>query len=150
MNNDYRKRAEKVEKELERINGLMSNSKQTLSESSLSRVWRHSEENDIAIITAFRSVNTNCLNYRDGDEEGHEFSYKENKERNKDLLSVLLDKGYGVTKISGNYIENFNTPEAIEVGEESFFVFNKNSDESFFPTIIKLGKHFCTLNTFWI
>jgi hypothetical protein len=43
----------------------------------------------------------------------------------------------------GNYIENFNTESAVEVGEESFFVVNKNSDEDFFPTLIKLAKYFC-------
>jgi hypothetical protein len=144
MNNkDYSVRANKVEQEMNRILELMNSPKKQLNESSLSRVWRHSEEYDIATISAFRNMNVNCLNYSGDFEEGHEFSYKENKERNKDLLAVLLQKGYGVTKIMGNYIENFNTESAVEVGEESFFVVNKNMDEDFFPTLIKLAKYFC-------
>lgn len=140
---DYSNRANKVEQEMERILELMNTPKIELNESSLSRVWQHSEEYDIATISAFRNANVNCLNYNEEFEEGYEFSYKENKERNKDLLSVLLEKGYGVTKIMGNYIENFDTDDAVEVGEESFFVVNRNSDENFFPTLIKLSKYFC-------
>lgn len=139
---EYSVRAEKVEQQMNRMLELMNTPKKELNESSLSRVWRHSEEYDIATMSAFRNANVNCLTYNDV-EEGHEFSYKENKERNKDLLAALLQKGYGVTKIMGNYIENFETDEAVEVGEESFFIVNKNMDEDFFPTLIKLGKLFC-------
>jgi hypothetical protein len=125
--------------EIERIDELMGN-KSVIEESSLSRVWSHSEKYDIAIVTAFRSKNINCLT---GDNDEHEFTKGENLERNKDLLAVLLQKGYGATKIKGSYIEHFETPQAIEVAENSFFVVNRNNDDQFFDTIIKLGKYFC-------
>ena len=110
-------KTDKILEEISRIDELIGN-KQVIEESSLSRVWRHSENNDIAIITAFRSKNFNCLK---GDNDGHEFSHEENIERNKDLLAVLYKKGYGVTKVKGAYKENFETPQEIEVHESSFF-----------------------------
>jgi hypothetical protein len=142
---DYKNknRAERIENEIERMSKLMDLPETVITESSLSRVWRQTEEFDIAILSAFRNKNVNCLNIRDNEKDEQEFTKKENLERNKDLLSVLLDKGYGVTKISGNYVENFDTPESVEVSEQSLFVINKNSDENFFPMIIKLGKYFC-------
>ena len=46
-------------------------------------------------------------------------------ERNRKLKAELLGRGYGVTRILGSYIENFETPKAVEVAEESFFVSNR-------------------------
>ena len=130
-------RVNKVLSEVERIGELMGT---PLNESSLSRVWRHSEEFDVAMVTAFRNKKENCV---EGENDGTEFSYKENLERNKDLKSVLLKMGYSVTNIKGSYIENFETPQAVEVSENSFFVVNVNNDENFKSVISKLGTYFC-------
>ena len=61
-------------------------------------------EHDSAVLTAFRN----------------EYSNKENYERNRELKANLLSMDYGVTKVDGSYIENFETPQAVEVSEQSF------------------------------
>jgi len=142
MNEELRKRGQRLEEQINKISKLMEG-KEVITETSLSRVWRHSEKYDISTITAFRKVNKDCLSVRDGEEEGHEYTKKENKERNTDLYSVLLGKGYGITKVKGSYIEGFETPTAVEVSEDTFFVVNVNGDTDFFETLIKLGKYFC-------
>lgn len=139
---DLKKRGQKLEEQINKISKLMNN-EEVITESSLSRAWGWSEEYDISIITAFRKVNKDCLHTIDGEEEGHKYTKRENKERNTDLYSVLLSKGYYVTKVKGSYIEGFETPEEVEVGEDSFFVVNRNNDSEFFETLIKLGKYFC-------
>ena len=98
--------------------------KYLLTESSLSRVLGHIMEHDSAILTAFRG----------------EYSRKENYERNRKLKAHLLSVGYGVTKIEGSYIENFETPQAIEVSEQSFFVSNRSDDSTFFDSMESLGE----------
>lgn len=111
-------------------------------ESSLTRVWQHSEKYDVAIITAFRDKEEYCY-YKDKFDQEKEYTLEENKERNKQLKSVLLKKRYGITNIKGSYIENFETPKAIEVKEDSFFVVNFNNDPDFKDVIYKLGRYFC-------
>lgn len=81
---------------------------QQLDESSLSRIYDKTKKYACGAITAFRGENSRA----------------ENRNLNKQLLSVLLNKGFSVTKVKGSYIENFNTDSAREVGEESFFVCN--------------------------
>ena len=97
-----------------------------LTESSLSRVYGHIIQHDSAIITAFRGEYTNKQNY----------------ERNRKLKAHLLSVGYGVTKVDGSYIENFETPQAIEVSEQSFFVSNRVDDPAFFDSIESLGEQY--------
>ena len=97
-----------------------------LIESSLSRVYGHIMEYDSAIITAFRGEYTNKQNY----------------ERNRKLKAHLLSVGYGVTKVDGSYIENFETPQAIEVSEQSFFVSNRRDDPVFFDSIDSFGQKY--------
>jgi len=75
-------------------------------ETSLVRVYEHMQNHETGFITAYRS----------------EYSHKENQQRNRSLLSKLQNKRYGVTSVSGCYIENYNSPEAKEVGEHTFFV----------------------------
>tara|TARA_R100001015_G_C4622402_1_gene179829 strand:+ start:184 stop:756 length:573 start_codon:yes stop_codon:yes gene_type:complete len=97
-----------------------------LSESGLSRVWGHIQENESAIISAFRN----------------EYSKKENYERSRKLKAQLFSQGYGVTKVKGSYVENFDTPEAIEVVEQSLFVSNRYEDSEFKNNISNLGKEY--------
>ena len=72
----------------------------------------------------------------------NEFTKKENLERNRELKAELLGRGYGVTRILGSYIENFETPKAVEVAEESFFVSNRKDDPDFALEIAQLGEDF--------
>ena len=105
---------------------ILNEWKRFLKESSLSRLYRHMQEHDSAALSAFRN----------------EFTKKENLERNRELKAELLGRGYGVTRIVGSYIENFETPKAVEVAEESFFVSNRKDDEDFKDEIAKLGEDF--------
>lgn len=112
-----------------------------ISESSLSRVHKHMEERETAVITAFRgdiSDTSKCAERADVPAEGDT-----NLSRNRDLKAALLSLGYGVTKAKGSYIENFNTPEAFEVSEDSLFVVNLEEDPSFVDSIITLGEKYC-------
>ena len=105
---------------------LESWNKFMLTESSLSRVYGHIMEHDSAILTTFRN----------------EYTRKQNYERNRELKAQLLTMGYGVTKVAGSFIENFETPQAIEVSEQSFFVSNRGEAPGFFDSIEGLGQQY--------
>ena len=105
---------------------ILNEWKRFLKESSLSRLYRHMQDHESAALSAFRN----------------EFTKKENLERNRKLKAELLGRGYGVTRILGSYIENFETPKAIEVAEQSFFVSNRKDDPDFALEIARLGEDF--------
>jgi len=90
----------------------MNKFKDFLIESSLSRLQAGIANHPAGAITAFRG----------------EFTRAENKARNKKLLAVLLTKGFSVTSVKGSYIENFKSDSAKEVGEESLFVIDRNTE----------------------
>jgi len=94
---------------------------QNLNESSLSRVHEHMTKHDTGFITAFRGKNSKSVN----------------QQLNKQLKAKLLLQDYGVTEVSGAYIENYDTDEAKEVGENTFFVVDLN-DKGNLKTKLKL------------
>ena len=105
-----------------------------LNESGLSRVHQHINAHDTAVITAFRndpSSDEGCVDaVPPGEQE--ESPLKANKARNKNLKAVLLKMGYGVTRVDGSYIENFDDMDnRKEVSEESFFVVNLKDNPEF-------------------
>jgi len=117
-----------------------------LNESGLSRVHQHINAHDTAVITAFRndpSSDEGCVEpVPPGEQE--ESPLKANKARNRNLKAVLLRMGYGVTRVDGSYIENFDDMDnRKEVSEESFFVVNLKDDSDFNNNIVKLGQKFC-------
>jgi hypothetical protein len=98
--------------------------KEFLTESSISRTYEHILNHDTGFMTAFRDNTkdrTKCM-------PDHS-NTMENYERNRQLKAVLLNKGYGVTDVDGTYVEDFGTDAAKEVKEDS--------------TITGLGEHFC-------
>jgi hypothetical protein len=116
-----------------------------IAESSLSRLHKHIAGHDTAIITAYRndpSSPEGCATDIPASEE--ENPAGTNKERNRELKATLLKNGYGVTRVDGSYIENFDNPATRkEVSEESFFVVNLKDDPSFGGKIEELGQIFC-------
>jgi hypothetical protein len=78
-----------------------------LNESSLSRVWKHTQ-NGFSILTAFRG----------------EFNEKENLKRNRELQTEIRKRGYGYFKLDGHWVENMDddSKENLDVAEESFFI----------------------------
>tara|TARA_Y100000310_G_scaffold201429_1_gene201519 strand:+ start:10306 stop:10935 length:630 start_codon:yes stop_codon:yes gene_type:complete len=119
---------------------LLENWHNFINESSLSRLYRHIQEYDAAIITAHRTNledTADCLKL---------LPLVDNGARNKALKAVLLYKGYGVTVVDGSYVENFKDPDPlkrVEVSEESFFVANLQDEDSFIEQIGKFGELFC-------
>lgn len=121
------------------MNQIMENWNRFLNESSLSRLYRHILDYDTAILTGYRdSVTDMSKCTRNSVEPGIS-----NKIRNRNIKATLLSKKYGVTHVDGSYIENFNTPEAMEVSENSLFVVNLTNDPNFHKDIFKLGEKFC-------
>ena len=120
---------------------ILNEWKRFLNESSLSRVHHHILEHDSAIITAYRNDPADMSKCTDGAvplEPG-----ETNILRNRNLKAVLLSMGYGVTKVRGTYIEDFDTPEAVEVGENSLFVVNLSDESDFFEMVAELGETYC-------
>lgn len=144
-NGEQKKIAVKVLDDIDRISELMNEDvKQSLNEISLSRVWSYTKDYDIAIISASRKLNINCYEYKESnDEEGKEFTKKENSERTKQLSSALLYLGYGVVDVLGDYIENFDSPNAASVTENSMLVINYKKDENFLSKMFKISRYFC-------
>jgi hypothetical protein len=115
--------------------------KRFLSESSLSRVHQHITEHDSAVISASRNdiferekCTDNAIVAEPDDT---------NMLRTRNLKATLLALGYGVTKMRGTYIEDFDSPEAVEVGEDSLFVVNLAAAKNFFADLVELGEKFC-------
>tara|TARA_B100000287_G_scaffold63213_1_gene54943 strand:+ start:150 stop:794 length:645 start_codon:yes stop_codon:yes gene_type:complete len=117
-----------------------------LNESGLSRVHQHISAHDTAVITAFRndpSSDEGCYNAAPPAEQ-EESPLKANKARNRNLKATLLKMGYGVTRVDGSYIENFDDVDnRKEVKEQSFFVVNLRDDPDFNNNINRLGQMFC-------
>jgi hypothetical protein len=102
--------------------------KEYLTESSLTRLYDHMMEHESAVLTAFRN----------------EYSTKENNERNRKLKArLLMEPGdFGVTKVDGSYIENFDTPAQVEVSERSFFVSNRGDTTDFVQRMAEMAEDF--------
>jgi len=100
-----------------------------LTESSLSRLWKHNEEHDCGAITAFR-IARDC-------NQGERYTKKENKQRNKSLRTKLVAMGYGVTGIHGTSMEGDEKTK-----EESYFIVDLQDKGNLKKDLIKLGEMF--------
>lgn len=135
-----------------------------ICESGLSRVHKHMMEHDCAMITAWRNDPldlSHCAadleavkalqerNLRDikhsKKDNGidRKFVHELNKINNSHVKAVLRTHGYGVTDVDGTFIENFDSPNAIPVNEDSMFVVNLNDDPKFKEIIAGLGREYC-------
>jgi hypothetical protein len=107
----------------------MKSFQEKLNESNLSRVLKHMEAHDTGAITAYRGAR-DCG-------KGKEYTKKENKARQKNLLAKLQTMGYGVTKTTGKSKEGDKT-----VKEGSFFVVDIKDGGNLKKDLLKLGKMF--------
>jgi hypothetical protein len=105
-----------------------------LNESGLSRIWKHMENHDCGLLTAFRHAKA-CG-------KGDVYTKEENLKRNKSMLAKLQAKRYGVTSVKGSYIENFGSSDEKEVGENVFFVVDTQDTGKLKEDLVKLGKEF--------
>ena len=107
---------------------LESWNKYIIAEGGLSRNWSHMQEHDCALISA----------------ERNSYTKKENKDRGSELEAFIAHARYGYKTERGSFIENFETPQAIEVSEKSLFVVNSRDDPTavFFYHIAQLSEQF--------
>ena len=98
-----------------------------LTESSLSRLYRHMLEHDSGTITAYRK----------------KYTYAQNEERNYLLLAKLNHKRYLTTSVKGSYIENYGSKNAVEVGEHVYFVLDSQDTGNLEKDLRELGEDFC-------
>ena len=112
----------------------MDNQNSNIDESSVSRINDHLSKHDCGFITAWRFAK-DC-------NQGEPFTRKDKQERNKRLYALLKSRGYGVTKVKGSFIEDFGSPTAREVGEESFFVVDLKDSGTLFDSLTSLGRAF--------
>jgi len=141
-----------LNEEINRISQLIEvaeNKKETektlVVETSLNRIWYHSDNHDIAIISASRVTSKDCLSYSQEKEEGENYTPKENRERNGRLKNLLLSLNFGVTEVSGTWVDDFGKTTQKEYNEQSFFVVNREDipTEDFNKKLIQFGKFFC-------
>ena len=145
--------------EMELDNLIGESVKSVLFEKSLNRIEKYIQNNEIAIITAWRNQLVNTTDKTDTPthiiskrgkrsekfdtkipfKKGESFTTAEKKYFNRQLQAALLSYGYGVTKVRGRWQEelsdNLNTDD-----EESFFVVNLNNDRNFKQRIFELSE----------
>jgi len=107
-----------------------------INESSLSRVVHHMIDHDCGTVTAHRAKE-GC-----GGPDAQAFSKQDNKKRNIQLNAKLQSLGYGVTDVDGAYIENFGTPDAIEVTEDVYFVVDLKDNGNLENDLRRLGEEY--------
>ena len=113
---------------------IQSKESEKVKESSLTKVWKHSQVHDVGTITAFRSARY-C-------NDGVDFTKKENEDKNAILKAQLLKLGYGVTAIKGYYIENYKTQNEKEVKENSFLVVDLKDTGNLKKDLVRLGEQY--------
>jgi hypothetical protein len=114
----------------------MSNVNKNISESSLTRVWKHTQKHEAGIITAFRSKE-GC-----GTKKDKPINTSQNLARNAKLKAKLMQLGYGVTEVDGSYFEKYKTDQQVEVKEKSFLVIDLNDSGNLKSDLMKLGEYF--------
>lgn len=102
---------------------------QLVQESSLSRIWQHNEEHDCGALTAHRKGRKCGL--------GDRYTNKENLARNKSMTAKLTAKGYGITRLHGEY------PEGGELQKEiSYFVVDLHDVGNLEDDLREIGEYF--------
>lgn len=103
--------------------------KDYLSESSLSRLYKHNIEHDCGAMTAWRR-GADC-------NKGAHYSKDDNRKRNRSLLAKLHTLSYEVTAIKGRYPEG-----GVVTTEESFFIVDAHNRGTLEHDLRKLGEEF--------
>jgi len=85
-----------------------------LLESSMSRVYQHTKDREIGMISAFRD----------------ERKPEENEALHSELKSLVRKAGYGFINVKGRYIENYGTPNARPMDEKSLLVIGSKGKKS--------------------
>ena len=99
-----------------------------LDEASLSRLYQHTIDRNIGIITAFRG----------------RYTKSENLSRNSNLQADIRAAGFGFYRMEGHYIEGFGSEVSKDVKEQSFLVIGEkgNDNGKLKGTLKKLGSKY--------
>lgn len=101
--------------------------KKVVTESSLSRLWKHHIEHPCGTISAFRN----------------EYTKQENLERTEQLRLRIGVCGYAFTKIQGKYIETNDDGAKKNVSEISFIVYDLfDQEDSLLDDLLRWGEFF--------
>lgn len=105
----------------------------------LTQILKHTKNANIAILTAFRGLDTD-QEYTESELNKH---LADNRARNKKLATEIRRAGYGFTKVKGSYPEKINGKD-VRVDEESFFITdnNTNAKEHLKDLAIRLGRKY--------
>lgn len=85
-----------------------------LLKSSLGRVFQHTKNRNIGMISASRG----------------DLPSQENNRRHSAMAKDIRKLGYGFIRTKGRYIENYGKPEARAVDEKAFLVVGKKANDS--------------------
>jgi len=107
-----------------------------IHESSLSRCYQEMKEHDTGLITASRKT---IKDFEQDCKVIYNVTRAQNKKRNAQLEQELV-KWYGVTSVRGSYIENYGMSDAIEVGENAYFVVDLQDKRNLKKDLIRLGE----------
>lgn len=91
---------------------ILSFKERLVNESSLGRIFQHSKNSNIAIMTAHRG----------------EFDAKENEKRNRELASLIRANKFGYVPVTGYYVENQGQEDEQKVQEKSFLIISSKDD----------------------
>lgn len=106
---------------------IMKDFKQIVQEINLGRLFQHTEERCIAIISACRA----------------EYTDSENKSRTKNLEMSVRQKGFGYVKLTGYYVENFGTEDEKHVQEYPLLITADDKDKNLLRSFaVEQGKKF--------
>lgn len=116
-----------------------------LNETTVNRLIKWLTTTDCGFITAFRTELKDIINVdktffgQNGEwKPGHVFTHEENRQKNKDMVSKLMIKGYGVIKIKGVYPEGMTQ----ESSEESYMVFDNKNIGGLYNFLLELGEYY--------
>lgn len=85
-----------------------------LDEGSLSRLWKHTTERNIGMLTAYRG----------------RYPVSENKTRNAKLQADIRSAGFGFFRVEGHYIEGYGSEVSKDVKEQSFLVIGEKGNDN--------------------
>jgi hypothetical protein len=85
-----------------------------LDEGSLSRLWKHTTERNIGMLTAYRG----------------RYPVSENRKRNALLQADIRAAGFGFFRVEGHYIEGYGSEVSKDVKEQSFLVIGEKGDDN--------------------
>jgi hypothetical protein len=99
-----------------------------LDEASLVRLYQHTIDRNIGIITAFRG----------------RYAKSENLDRNAKLQAEIRGAGFGFYRMEGHYIEGFGSEASKDVKEQSYLVIGDkgNDNGKLKGTLKKLGSKY--------